>query len=99
MFYWNITDRLRQASRRTTGNDPEKNGDKSKSLYNTAIRVNASAFGILAGLTGIIAGYFEIQQGDVIPQGLWISSIGPGYRMWEDSAYAAITVLPSFYLT
>ena len=38
-----------------------------------ATRIVASSFGILAGLTGLIAGLFEVRQGNVVPNGYWIS--------------------------
>ena len=67
--------------------------------YNKAIRITASAFGALAGVTGIIAGYFEILQGNTVPSGLWISMIGPNYSTWENGAYRVLTIIPSFYIT
>jgi hypothetical protein len=46
-----------------------------------ATRIVASSFGVLCGLTGMIAGYFEMLQGNVKPSGLMISTIGPAYSM------------------
>lgn len=63
------------------------------------IRLVVAAFGILCGLTGIIAGYFEIQQGNVTPEGFVISTIGPNYIMADDFTYFAVTIIPNFFLT
>jgi len=63
-----------------------------------ATRVVATSFGLLAGLTGLIAGFYEIRQGDVAPDGYWISYIGPGYANWLDFTYEAFTVMPTLYL-
>jgi hypothetical protein len=67
--------------------------------YNSAVRITASAFGALAGITGIISGYYEIQQGNVPTSSLWTSFIGPAYGMYENNAYSVVTVVPNFYLT
>lgn len=71
-----------------------------------ATRMVVSAFGILCGLTGIIAGYFETLQGNVAPNGFIISTIGPTYSMWDTygigdlwDTYSAITIIPNFFLT
>ena len=76
-----------------------------KSVYNrqllsniNAIKIVASLFGVLAGLTGLIAGFFEVLQGNAVPDGYWISYIGPGYSMWRDFTYEAFTVMPTLYL-
>jgi hypothetical protein len=63
------------------------------------VRITASAFGALAGVTGIISGCFEVRQGNVPPGGLWTSFIGPAYSMYENNAYSVMTVVPSFFLT
>ena len=64
-----------------------------------ATRIVASSFGVLAGLTGLIAGLFEVRQGNVVPNGYWISYIGPEYGMWQDSTYKAFTIMPNLYTT
>ena len=63
------------------------------------IRIVVAAFGILSGLTGMIAGIFEILQGNVAPSGLEISTIGSTYSMVDDFTYHAITLIPIFLLT
>jgi len=62
-------------------------------------RLVIAAFGILCGLTGIIAGIFEVLQGNIIPDGLVISTIGPSYTMAEDFTYFAITIIPNLRVT
>jgi len=63
------------------------------------VKITASAFGALAGVTGIISGYFEMRQGNVPTSGLWTSFIGPAYSMYENNAYSVMTVVPNFLLT
>jgi len=79
---------------------------KLKRQHINATRISASAFGVFCGLTGIIAGYFEILQGNVVPNGFIISTIGPNYSMWDTygigdlwETYSAITIIPNFFLT
>ena len=62
-------------------------------------RLEVAAFGILCGLTGIIAGYFEILQGNIAPTGIKISTIGPSYTMADDFTYFAITIIPNLRIT
>jgi len=71
-----------------------------------ATRIVVVAFAMLCGLTGIIAGYFEILQGNVTPDGLIISTIGPEHSMFRTYSiydlmepYSAITIIPNFLLT
>lgn len=62
-------------------------------------RVVVAAFGILCGITGIIAGYFEIRQGNIAPSGFTISTIGSNYSMSEDFTYFAVTIIPNLLVT
>ena len=62
-------------------------------------RLVVAAFGILCGLTGIIAGFFETLQGNITPSGITISTIGPSYTMAEDFTYFAVTVIPNLFIT
>ena len=71
-----------------------------------ATRTVVVAFAMLCGVTGLIAGYFEILQGNVAPDGLIISTIGPEYSMWTTYSiyelmepYSALTIIPNFLLT
>ena len=63
-------------------------------------------FALLCGITGIIAGYFEILQGNVSTNGFIISTIGPDHVMWKMYSiyelmepYSAITIIPNFLIT
>jgi len=62
-------------------------------------RLVVAAFGILCGLTGIIAGFFETLQGNIAPSGLMISTIGSSYTMAEDFTYFAVTIIPNLLIT
>ena len=63
------------------------------------IRVVVASFGILGGLTGILAGWFEILQGNIPPTGFIVSTIGPSYKMVDDFTYFAITIIPNMLVT
>ncbi len=68
---------------------------------NRAIRITSSLFGIFAGFGGLEHGYFEILQGNVRPDSLMISSIGPPCEMdkvWN-ACEPAMTILPNFLVT
>jgi hypothetical protein len=62
-------------------------------------RLVVAAFGILCGLTGIIAGFFETLQGNIAPSGFKISTIGPSYTMADDFTYFAVTIIPNLRIT
>ncbi len=62
-------------------------------------RLVVAAFGVLCGLTGVIAGLFEIRQGGVIPSGFVISTIGPNDATADDFTYFAVTVVPNMFMT
>jgi hypothetical protein len=66
-----------------------------------ATRITASALGLFAGFGGPEHGYFQIQQGHVRPDGLFIASIGPPCdpeQVWH-LCEPAMTVIPSFLVT
>jgi hypothetical protein len=66
-----------------------------------AIRVVATALGIAAGLLGLEHGYFETQQGNVAPNALLITAIGPPCQpatAWH-GCEPALTLIPSFLVT
>lgn len=66
-----------------------------------ATRIVASSWGAFAGFGGPEHGYFEIQQGNVAPEGLIISAIGPPCdpeQAWH-LCEPALTVIPSFLIT
>ena len=62
-------------------------------------RLVVAFFGVLCGLTGVIAGVFEILQGNIRPERYVISTIGPEYSMAGDFTYYAITVIPNLLIT
>jgi hypothetical protein len=62
-------------------------------------RLVVAAFGVLCGLTGVIAGLFEVRQGGVAPTGFVISTIGSNYATADDFTYFAVTVVPNMFLT
>ncbi len=76
-----------------------QNNNRSNKQNFNGTRVVIAGFGILCGLTGIIAGFFEILQGNNAPSGFAISTIGPNYSMADDFTYFAITIIPNFLLT
>ena len=65
-------------------NQIKRKNSKLKLQNNNATRMSVSAFGVLCGLTGIVAGYFETLQGNVATSGFIISTIGPTYSMLVD---------------
>jgi hypothetical protein len=65
----------------------------------SATRVVASTFGILVGLAGINHGVFEILQGNLRPDSMMISAIGPAQRFWTHGHETALTILPNFLVT
>lgn len=58
-------------------------------------RVVAGAVGILAGLIGVVHGYYETQQGSVAPGGIIITAIGNGCQGFNN-CLPAMTVVPNF---
>lgn len=71
-----------------------------------ASRIVVIVFALLCGLSGVIAGVFEIMQGNKPTGGLIISIIGPEYSMWDTydaselmETYSALTIIPNFLLT
>ena len=59
----------------------------------------ATTFGVLVGLAGINHGLFEILQGNVKPEGFFISAIGPSQRFWEYGYETALTIVPNIIVT
>jgi hypothetical protein len=68
-------------------------------IRNSGIRLVVASFGMLCGLTGIIAGFFEVLQGNIAVESLVISTIGLNYNMADDFTYFAITIIPNFLVT
>lgn len=66
---------------------------------NPATRIIVSVVGILCGISGLEHGFFETLQGNVTPDGLLISAIGPAQRFWPGGTETALTVIPNFLVT
>lgn len=64
-----------------------------------AMRITAISFGLLCGITGIIAGIFEYLQGPLLIDSFKISTIGSTHTMWEDTTYLAYTLFPDIRTT
>jgi hypothetical protein len=64
-----------------------------------ATRIIVSTVGVLCGISGIEHGFFETLQGNVAPNSLLISAIGPANRFWPGGAETALTIIPSFFIT
>ncbi len=64
-----------------------------------ATRSVSIAFGLMASITGIIYGLFEVLQGNNATAGFKISAIGQGYSMWEDPAYASYSFIDNYLYT
>jgi hypothetical protein len=66
-----------------------------------ATRITASVLGLTAGGAGIEHGIFEMLQGNVRPEGLMITSMGPPCvpELSWNQCEPAMTVIPSFLIT
>lgn len=72
---------------------------QSSAPATNATRVVASALGVIAGLSGLDHGFFEVLQGNLATPGLFVQSIGPGQRMWPYGTEDAFTLVPNFLVT
>ncbi len=66
---------------------------------NATIRTVIAVCGVICGISGLEHGFFETLQGNVAPQGVMISAIGPANRFWSGGTETAFTVIPSFLVT
>ena len=57
--------------------------------------VTAKVVGILAGLIGVVHGFYETQQGSVAPGGIIITAIGNGCQGFNN-CLPAMTVVPNY---
>jgi hypothetical protein len=67
----------------------------------SALRICAGLLGAYAGLLGAAHGYFEIRQGNVVPDGLMINAMGPPCRpeAVAHACFPALTVVPNMLVT
>ena len=77
----------------------ELDNDEERETMTRGMRTVVAAFGILCGLTGMIAGVFQILQGNTVPSGLVISTIGAEHAMADDFTYFAVTVIPNLLVS
>jgi hypothetical protein len=66
---------------------------------NRATRINVAALGVIFAISGMTHGFFEILQGSVPTDGLFIFAIGEAQKMWPHGDEAAFTLIPNFLLT
>lgn len=72
-----------------------------RGIFNSATRIVASTFGVLAGLLGIEHGYFETLQGNRAPGGMYILAMGPPCqtnKMWH-GCEPAMTIIFNFFVS
>jgi hypothetical protein len=62
-------------------------------------RIVASTLGGLVGLAGIQHGFFEVLQGNTVPNDLLIDAIGPDQKLWEGAKETSFTIIPNFFIT
>jgi hypothetical protein len=77
------------------------NQETRSSLDNlNATRVIATAIGVFFGLfSGVNHGVFEVLQGNVPTDGLFIPAIGEAQRFWPLGSEDAFTLIPNFMIT
>ena len=63
------------------------------------IRLVVASFAILCGVTGVMAGCFEISQGNKETGGFIITTIDPDHALAGELTYFAVTVIPNLLLT
>ena len=76
-----------------------ENQKDTKSQNRNALHIVVMAFGVLCGITGIIAGVFEMLQGNIPINGFEISTIGFEYEMAADFTYYAVSLAPTFLIS
>lgn len=63
------------------------------------IRLVVASFAALCGVTGILAGCFEINQGNIDTDGFVITTINPEHIYAGELTYFAVTIIPNMLLT
>jgi len=64
-----------------------------------AMRVVVAVFGTIVAIAGMSHGYWELQQGNVATEGIYINSVGPEQLKWPIGQEPAFTLLPTFMAT
>ena len=65
----------------------------------SGLRLVVASFAILCGVTGVMAGVFEIGQGNVGTDGFVITTIDSEHVLAGELTYFAVTVMPNMILT
>ena len=65
----------------------------------SGVRLVVASFAILCGVTGVMAGCFEIGQGNVETEGFVITTIDPEHTLAGELTYFAFTVIPNLVIT
>ncbi len=65
----------------------------------SGVRLVVIAFAALCGATGVMAGCFEISQGNIGTDGFVITTIDPEHSLAGELTYFAVTVIPNMVLT
>ena len=63
------------------------------------VRLVVASFAALCGMTGVMAGCFEIGQGNIGTEGFVITTIDPEHTRAGELTYFAVTVIPNMMLT
>jgi hypothetical protein len=66
---------------------------------NRATRTIVATLGTIFGISGMNHGFFEILQGNIPTNGLFISAIGEVQKMWPHGNELAFTLIPNFLMT
>ena len=66
---------------------------------NRATKTIVSTIGVILGLSGLDHGIFEILQGNLPTNRLFIQAIGPAQKMWAYGGEDAFTIIPNFLIT
>ncbi len=65
----------------------------------SGVRLVVASFAVLCGVTGVMAGCFEISQGNIGTDGFVITTIDPDHTLAGELTYFAVTVIPNMVLT
>lgn len=72
---------------------------KNPAIHARALRMVASSTGIVAGIAGMEHGLLETLQGNQVPAGNVIESIGAAQRFWTYGSEPAFTLIPNYFVT